>query len=147
MNSALERLFALVESRHGLLPVRKCLMTAYVSGNNSSAKPPINPQVIARHHVRGEPLLEGPAHDPGGRAYQSCPTARTASSSLSTMEFRFPVLDDLGDGSAAPRDHLGVPQAMASVSPDREQERDGISKESRFFAVTVFPMNRSFHAA
>ena len=47
----------------GLLPsTESCLMIAYASGSNSSAKPPIEAQVIARHYVSCEPLLEHPAH-------------------------------------------------------------------------------------
>src|SRR5258708_23346056 len=66
--------------------------------------PPIEAQVIACHHVRGEPLLEHLAH------YLAVKLIKLKDRSYSFVfgihdEPGFPVLDDLGDGPAAPRDH------------------------------------------
>ena len=64
------------------------MMGDYVSGSNSSAKPPIEAQVIARHHVRGgEPLLEHPAHYRGGELIKfSNRRAAGPKSAWSTLE-------------------------------------------------------------
>src|SRR5262245_10836478 len=79
---------------------------------------------------------------------RSCPGCTTI---MSGYNFRkgqpgFPVLDNLGDGPAAPRNHRrstshGFDQHQTKrLGPiDREQESLGISKESGLFAVAYLP--------
>src|SRR5829696_5324906 len=102
----------------GLLPsAESCLMIAYVRGSNSPAKPPIEAQVIARHHVRGEPLLEHPAHDPAVELVDFSDRPHRLVFAIDD-ESGFPVLDDLGDGSAA-RDRPRSRRADSRASGNR----------------------------
>src|ERR1700730_7902488 len=110
-----------------------------------SAKPPIEAQVIACHHVRGEPLLEHFAHYPAVKLIKLEDRPYSFVFGIHN-EPGFPVFDDLGDGPAAPRDHRrstshGFDQHQTKrLGPiDREQESVGISKESGLFAVAYLP--------
>ena len=123
----------------GLLPsTESCLMIAYASGSNSSAKAPIEAQVIARHHVRGEPLLEHPAHDPAVELVKFSDRPHRLVFAIDD-ESGFPVLDDLGDD---PQRHAitGVPQAMASISTRPNGSGQSIGNRS----ATAFPRKVDF---
>jgi hypothetical protein len=69
-----------------------------------SAKPPIKAQVIACHHVGGEPLLEHLADYPAVKLIKLKDRPYSFVFGIHN-EPGLPVLDDLGDGPAAPRDH------------------------------------------
>src|SRR5258708_23883260 len=106
-----------------------------------SAKPPIEAQVIACHHVRGEPLLEHLAHYPAVKLIKLENRPYSLVFGIHN-EPGFPVLHDLAYGPAPPSDHrrptshgFEQPQPKRHGPSEREQASAAAPTATRVFAV------------